>query len=102
MSVPEPISPGEILQAEFLDELGMSVGQLAAKLHVPESELQAVVEGKSRIGGDLALRLSQHFRISPEFWLNLQMRYDLELAEQEAGEAIRREVQPAKPADAAA
>ena len=74
------IHPGEILQEEFLEPLGISQTRLALDLHVPASRINAIVRGKRSITADTALRLGQYFKMEPQFWLNLQTNYDLGVA----------------------
>jgi addiction module HigA family antidote len=84
-----PIHPGEILDEE-LRELDMSARKLAAKLGVPSNRLSQIISGKRDITADTALRLARYFGTSPNFWMNLQTAYDLDLASQEVGETIKR------------
>ena len=74
--------------------LGLSVNALALALRVPATRILAIVSQKRRISPDTALRLARYFRMSPEFWLNLQTHYELALAERESLPAISREVIP--------
>src|SRR5436309_1509437 len=87
MAVPA-IHPGEHL-AEELRELVMSAAELARKLDVPTNRITVILHGQRAITGDTALRLSHFFGTSAEFWLNLQSLYELRVAEQRAGRAIR-------------
>jgi addiction module HigA family antidote len=82
------IHPGEHLFEE-LDALGMSAAELARRLEVPTNRITAILNGQRAITGDTALRLAHFFGSSAEFWLNLQSLYELRLAEQKAGRAIR-------------
>ena len=82
------IHPGEHL-AEELGELGMSAAELARQLKVPTNRITAILNGQRAITGDTALRLGHFFGTSPQFWLNLQSLYELRLAEQKAGKAIK-------------
>lgn len=86
-----PIHPGEILKAEFLDELGLSAYALAKALAVPANRVTGIVNGDRSITADTALRLSRFFGTTPEFWLNLQTHYDLRTV---ATAVIDREVMP--------
>ena len=83
------IHPGEHL-AEQLHELGMSAAELGRKLGVPTNRITGILKGKRAITGDSALRLAHFFGTSAEFWLNLQKLYELRMADQKAGAAIRR------------
>ena len=71
------IHPGEILRDEFLEPLSLSAGQLARHLRVPRTRIERLTAGTSPITVDTALRLARYFRTSPEFWMNMQVRYDL-------------------------
>ncbi|AYG02193.1 HigA family addiction module antitoxin [Gryllotalpicola protaetiae] len=79
----EPITPGEILQTEFLEPLGITAYRLAQATGLPQTRLSEIIRGKRRITTDTALRLSQAFGLSERFWLNLQTDYDIELAHDE-------------------
>ena len=83
----EPIHPGETLR-EDLEALGMSAAELARQIHVPASRITAIRNGRRAVTGDTALRLGRFFDTSGEFWLNLQMLYELRQAEQKNGEEI--------------
>lgn len=89
-----PIHPGEHLREDFMKPLGLSVNALALALRVPATRILAIVKEKRRISPDTALRLGRYFKVSPEFWLNLQTHYELALAERESLRAIEREVLP--------
>ncbi len=87
-----PVHPGEVLLEEFLKPMGLSQNQLALALRVPARRINEIVHGKRRISADTALRLARYFRMSPQFWLGLQMDYDLDVAEDELGARLNREV----------
>ena len=72
-----PCHPGEILKHEFLIPLGMSEGQLARRLNLPRSRIERVSKETTGVTVDTALRLARFFRTTPEFWLNMQLNYDL-------------------------
>ncbi|PCI52966.1 MAG: addiction module antidote protein, HigA family [Alphaproteobacteria bacterium] len=72
--------PGEILKEEFLDELDVSISQLAGAIDVTRARVNEIVRGKRGITADTALRFGLFFKTSPEFWMNLQRQYDLVLA----------------------
>jgi addiction module HigA family antidote len=74
------VHPGEILRDEFLIPMGISVYELAKALKVPRSRTNDIVLGRRAITADTAMRLGRYFSMSPEFWINLQARYDLDLA----------------------
>ncbi|MGA9755448.1 MAG: HigA family addiction module antitoxin [Desulfobaccales bacterium] len=77
-----PVHPGEILLEEYLKPLGISQNKLGRDLNVPAQRVNEIVRGQRAITVDTALRLARYFQTSPQFWLNLQSRYDLELAEE--------------------
>jgi addiction module HigA family antidote len=87
-----PIHPGEVLLEEFLKPMNLSQNQLALATRVPARRINEIVHGKRRITADTALRLAHYFGVSPQFWLGLQMDYDLDVAEDEYGEQIKHKV----------
>jgi addiction module HigA family antidote len=87
-----PVHPGEILSEEFLKPMGMSQNRLALALGVPARRINEIVLGKRGISADTALRLSAYFGNSADFWLGIQMDYDLDTARIDTGAAIDREV----------
>ncbi len=82
------IHPGEHL-AEQLEELGMSAAELGRKLKVPTNRITEILNGRRAVTGDTALRLGHFFGTSPEFWMNLQKLYELRVAENKSGQAIK-------------
>ena len=94
----KPIHPGEILREEFLIPLGMTSHALAMALKVPAPRIYDIVREKRAITPDTALRLARYFGGDAQFWLNLQMAYDLRLAKHTALPTIEREVLPRKAA----
>ena len=89
-----PIHPGEILLEDFLKPMDLSQNRLALDIRVPARRINEIVHGNRRITADTALRLSRFFKNSPQFWLGLQMDYDLDVAEDELSDRLDREVQP--------
>lgn len=89
-----PIHPGEVLKEDFMDELGLSARQVAKLLGVPANRISQIVRGQRSITADTALRLSRWLGTTPELWLRLQERYDLELARMQLGDEIQRTVTP--------
>jgi len=87
-----PITPGEILLEEFLKPMGISQSQLAKDINVPANRISQVVHGKREITADTALRLGKYFGIEPEFWLNLQVRFNMKIARIKLGRIIEKEV----------
>jgi addiction module HigA family antidote len=95
-----PVHPGEILRDEFLMPMGISVYELANAIKAPRSRVNDIVLGRRTISTDTALRLGRYFGTSPEFWINLQARYDLDVADRTVRRRIEREVKPrAAPGD---
>ncbi len=88
-----PIHPGEILIEEFLKPMGLSQYRLAKDISVPPRRINEIVHGKRSISADTALRLGRFFGISPQFWLNLQTRFDLEVTKDLLAERLEKEVQ---------
>ncbi len=89
-----PMHPGEILRDEFLTPMDLSVYRLAKALKVSRPRLNDIVIGRRAITTDTALRLGRYFGTTPEFWVNLQTRYDLNVAERTVRRRIEREIQP--------
>jgi addiction module HigA family antidote len=87
-----PIHPGEILEKEFLEPLELTQYRLAKEISVPARRINEIVHGTRAISADTALRLARYFGTSDEFWLNLQMRYDLEVERDRLGPRLRKEV----------
>jgi addiction module HigA family antidote len=90
-----PVHPGGYLK-ELLDEMGLSQYRLAHDIGVPAMRISHIVHGKRPVTAELALRLGRYFGQSPRYWLNLQSRYDMDVAEDELGERVAREVRPLK------
>jgi antitoxin HigA-1 len=92
-----PIHPGENLLG-FIEDYGWSARELARRLAVPHNRVLAILAGERSVTADTALRLATLFRTSPEFWLNLQMRYDLERSRAAHGSSIAKQVEPVQAA----
>lgn len=88
-----PIHPGESL-GDILSEAGISAAAAALKMRIPANRLTGIINGARSITADTALRLGAFFGNSPQFWMNLQGNYDLDLAEYERGGKVRSEVEP--------
>jgi addiction module HigA family antidote len=86
------IHPGEILMEEFLKPIGVSQYRLAKDISVPPRRINEIVHGKRSVTADTALRFGRFFGMSPQFWLNLQTRYDLEVTEDSLGNRLEKEV----------
>lgn len=87
-----PIHPGEILLDEFLKPLNISQYRLAKDIGVPPRRINEIVQGKRSITANTALRLGRFFSISPQFWINLQSRFDLEVESDKMAESLDLEV----------
>ena len=87
-----PVHPGEILNEEFLKPMSLSQNRLAMELKVPARRINEIVLGKRKITPDTALRLAKYFKMSPEFWLGLQMDYELDIASDNLLDKISAEV----------
>ncbi len=88
----KPIHPGEILLEEFLRPMGLSQYRLAKDISVDARRINEIVHGKRAITPDTALRLSRYFRMSEQFWMNLQARYDLEIEKERLADRLEKEV----------
>ncbi len=93
----EPVHPGEILNEEFLKPLALSQNALSRGLGVSPRRINEIVLGKRRLTADTALRLARFFGMSAEFWLGLQMDYELEVEHDRLAERLGREVQELHP-----
>jgi addiction module HigA family antidote len=98
MKTMPPIPPGETLWEDFLKPLGLTAHRLAIELQVPVTRVNDIVRGRRAITADTALRLSRYFRITPQFWMNLQTNYDLELVQDARGSEIAGRIHPHQPA----
>src|SRR6267378_8174036 len=86
------ITPGEILEEEFLKPMGLTQYRLAKDIGVPPRRINEIVKGQRAITADTALRLGRYFRMSPEFWLNLQSHNDLEQEQERLASRLIKEV----------
>jgi antitoxin HigA-1 len=86
------IHPGEILEEEFLKPMGLTQYRLARDIGVPPRRINEIVHGKRAITPDTALRLARYFGMTPQFWLNLQMGFDLEVEEHRLAGRLEKEV----------
>ena len=89
-----PIHPGETLREDFLKPLGLTPNRLAIELRVPVTRISDMVRSRRAITADTALRLARYFGTTPQFWMNLQANYDLELAQDARGAEISNRIQP--------
>ena len=88
----KPVHPGEILLEEFLKPMGISQNKLAVDIGVPPRRINEIVREKRRITAETALRLGRYFGISAQFWLGLQMDYDLDMEEDRLGDQLKQNV----------
>jgi addiction module HigA family antidote len=89
-----PVHPGEILKEEFMVPRGLSMNKMAMDLRVPVTRIADIVNERRGITADTALRFARYFNNAAAFWMNLQTRYDLEVAEDELADKVERDVQP--------
>ena len=92
-----PLHPGEILLEEFLKPMNLSQNKLALDIRVPARRINEIVHGKRRITADTALRLAKYFKMSPQFWLGLQMDYDIDVAGNQLADRLDQEVREYQP-----
>jgi antitoxin HigA-1 len=90
----KPVHPGEILSEEFMAPLGLNMSKMAMDLRVPVTRIADVVNERRGITAETALRFARYFKNSPTFWMNLQTRYELEVAQDELAAKVERDVQP--------
>jgi len=89
-----PVHPGVILKTDLFDALGKSINRLAKELRVPANRLSQIVHGRRGITPDTSLRLGRYFGFSPEYWLNMQTHFDLEIIRRQSMRKIEREIKP--------
>ncbi len=89
-----PVHPGEILREDLMLPLELSINRLARDLRVPVTRMSEIVNGRRSITADTALRLARYFGTTPEFWINLQGAYDLDVATRASALQIKRDVHP--------
>ena len=83
-----PIHPGEVLMEDFIEGFGITQHKLAVSIGVPPRRINEIVHGKRAISADTALRLGRYFGVDPQFWLNVQTRYDLEVAQDRVADQV--------------
>jgi len=89
-----PVHPGEILREEYLEPLGLSMNKLALDLRVPVTRISKIIRERRGITSNTAMRVARDFKTTPQYWTDLQMRYDLELAKEKGEAQIDRDVRP--------
>src|SRR5262245_33211594 len=80
-----PLHPGEVLREEFMEPFGLTAYRIAEECHIPRTRIERIVREETGITADTALRLAKFFGTTPEFWLNLQARFEIETARAEIG-----------------
>ena len=93
-----PVQPGEVLREEYLVPLGMSANALATALHVTAGRINDIVRERRGITPDTAMRLARYFGGDAQSWMNLQLMYDMKIAERDLARSIEREIAPREPA----
>lgn len=96
----EPVHPGEVLMEEFLKPLKISQNRLAIDIGVDSRRINEIANGKRSITADTALRLARYFGVSPDFWMGLQMDYDLDVAADKMVQVLQRDVKVYSASDA--
>lgn len=89
-----PVHPGRVLLEDFIEPMGISRYRVAKNIRVPQRRIDLICRGDAAVSADMALRLGRLFGTTPEFWINLQAQYDLEVAARASGKAIAKEVVP--------
>ena len=89
-----PVHPGDVLLKDFIEQMGISRYRVAKNINVPQRRIDLICRAEASVSADMALRLGCLFGTTPEFWINLQAQYDLEVAERVAGKEIARAVVP--------
>ncbi len=89
-----PVHPGEVPREELLQPMGLNPEKLADSLRVPTPQLEELLREQRQITADMALRLARYFDMSPQFWLGLQMDYDLDVAQDTVGQRLENEIVP--------
>ena len=84
-----PTHPGQMLSEEFLKPMGLSQRELADSIHVPYQRINEIINGRRGVTPSTALRLSKFFGVSPDFWLNLQLRWDIYFAQQAEADQLK-------------
>ena len=90
----KPVTPGDILLEEFMIPLKISQNKLARDIDVPVARINDIIHGRRGVSADTALRFGKYFKTTPEFWLNLQMRYDLKMTKRGSWTTIEKNIRP--------
>lgn len=91
-----PIAPGEVLKESFIDEFEITAATLADAIGVPKNRIYQIIHNKREITPDTAYRLSRYFGNTPEFWINLQVSYNMRIYEQTKWKTVKPMIQPIK------
>jgi addiction module HigA family antidote len=89
-----PTHPGEVLLEDFMKPLGLSANALAIALRVPASRIAEIAKAERGVSAETALRIARYFGTSPDFWVRLQAKYDVEIAKDTKAALIERDVRP--------
>jgi addiction module HigA family antidote len=89
----EPLHPGTVLLEDFLNPMNITETRVAEDIHIPVSRINEIISGKQSVTANTALRLARYFGTPPQFWLGLQMDYDLKVAQNISGDEIEREIE---------
>ena len=89
-----PVHPGDVLLKDFIEPMGITRYRVAKNINVPQRRIDLICRGEAAVSAEMALRLGRVFGTTPEFWINLQAQYDLEIAERAAGKEIAKVVVP--------
>ena len=92
----DPVTPGEILRTDFMEPMGLSINRLSRDLYVPPNRISEIINGKRSITADTALRLQRYFGVTAQFWLNLQIEFDLRKTRRIIWADLEKRILPAK------
>jgi addiction module HigA family antidote len=94
----KPVHPGEVLQLDFLEPMGVTAYRLSKETGISAQQIGRIIKGTRGVSADAALRLARFFGTSPQVWMGLQAQYDLDVAEDQSGREIKKRVKPYKAA----
>ena len=89
-----PVHPGDVLLKDFIEPMRITRYRVAKNINVPQRRIDLICRGEAAVSAEMALRLGRVFGTTPEFWINMQAQYDLEVAERSAGKEIAKVVIP--------
>jgi len=90
----KPIHPGEVLGRDFMEPLGVTAYRLSKETGITAQHIGRILKGTRGVGADMALRLARYFGTSAQLWVNMQAKYELDVAEDQAGREIEKRVKP--------